>query len=148
AVDFKAGQGIDRAQVRLKWLRGVAELARFTGQIDLEQYRHGFSRLLGALADFLGGMQAVHAFNHLQKFDRIAALVGLQMPDEMPAQFAGAQRNFSLCFLDFILADEDEAKLCGLVDDLRWLPFRDGEERDGVRVASGTLAGGANALLN
>ena len=70
------------------------------------------------------------------------------MADEMPAQLAGAQRNFRLRLLHLIFAEQHQAEFAGGADDFRRLRFGDGQQRDGIRLAVAAVARGANPLLN
>jgi hypothetical protein len=147
-VDFEAGQGVDPVQLGGQFVGVIPEFAGLAREIHFEQNGHGPAGLVGAFADFLRDMQAVHALNGCKKFDGIAAFVGLQMADEMPAHVARAQGDFRPGLLDFILAEEGEAEPGGFRHDLRRLAFGDREQGHGGGVAPGAVAGGANALLN
>jgi hypothetical protein len=147
-VDLKSREGIDLLQLCFQLVWPITKFARFARKIDLQKYRHRLRSLFGAFADFLRDVKAVHALNHFEQFHGIAAFIGLQMSNEMPAQLAGARGNFCFGLLDFVLTEQRETEPPRFTHNLGRLPFGYSEEHDGGRVAVRPLARGANALLN
>ena len=68
------------------------------------------------------------------------------MADEMPAQFARAQRDFRFRLLHLVFAEKNLAAISRGLDGLRWMSFGNRQQRDGIRVAPGAFARRANAL--
>jgi hypothetical protein len=70
------------------------------------------------------------------------------MADHVPLQARGASPNFYGCFLDFVLAENAQAKRGGLPDSVGGLSFAHGKQENGRRIASGASAGSRDPLLD
>ncbi len=66
----------------------------------------------------------------------------------MPAQFARAQRNFCPGLLHLVLAEKNLAEPGRRRHDFRRLALGHRQQGDGIRVAPGAFARGANPLLD
>jgi len=77
--------------------------------------------------------------------DGVAAFIGLEVADHVPAQMAGALADFGPGFLHAVFTEQSQAKSGGGADGGRRLAFADGEERDGFGSATGAETGGVDA---
>jgi hypothetical protein len=148
AVDFDFAEGIDFGKVGEQLGGRVAELAGFAGDVYLDEDGHGFGGFAGPLVNFAGEVEAVHALDHFEEVDGVAAFVGLEMADHVPAQMAGALADFGPGFLHAVFAEESQAEAGGGAHGGRRLTFADGQERDGFGSATGSEAGGGDALAD
>ena len=125
--------------------RREAEFARFPGHVDLQQH-------LGALA-ILGRhplnlsrqVERVEAVKQLEEREGRANLILLQVPNEVPMQPGGQQRNFRARLLNPALAKDGLTRIGGLAHGLGRMRLGDGDQFDHRGIASrrgGTLVNG------
>ena len=146
AVNFELLQRINLLEFRQQSLRRITKLAGFARNVHFEEDGHGLGGLGGAFIDFRCQRQTVHALDHGEEMDGVAAFVGLQVADHMPAQLAGALADFDFGFLHAIFAEESNTEVGGGADGFGRLAFADGLEGDGFGQATGALAGSGEAL--
>ena len=76
----------------------------------------------------------------VENFSRLLRFVGLQMPDHLPAQSAGAKRNFRLRLLHFVFAKQRQAEPGRFIHNFRRLAFCHREQGNRVHIACGAPA--------
>ncbi len=148
SVDLEASQGVEGGKFGEKLGRVVAELRRFTRDVDLNQDPQGARGGFRAAVKFLGETQAVDALDHLERLDRVAGFVGLEVADEMPAEVRGALGDLRARLLDAVLAEERDTKVGDRPDRFRRVVLAHGHEFHGRGIASGAIAGVADAALD
>src|SRR5262249_10523801 len=84
----------------------------------------------------------VDAFDHIEDRQGVAHLVGLQRPDQVQGElgkFLAQRRILRLRLLDPILAEKPMARRQRLPHGLSWMGLADGDQRDALRRAPGSL---------
>src|SRR5437870_4037417 len=131
---------------QLFWLE--PKLRCFSGHIYFQQHGVSLGLFLRPFVEFLRQRQAVNTFDHLEQGHGVAAFVGLQVADQMPAQMAGALLDFGFGLLHPALTEDGLSKHGSGANSLRGLPLAHCHYEDGTRVASGAPASSLNPLVN
>ena len=123
-----------------------AEFGVIAGDVDLEETAGGEIEFGGDAAEVAGEVEGIERVEEVGEREDFADFVGLEVPDEVPVEGGGEERDFGEGFLDAAFAEDGLAGGDGGGDGVRGEGFGDRAERDGVRGAAGEEGGGGEAF--
>ena len=105
AVNFQSLEVVEDSQFFERFIGVKSVFAGFAGNIDFEKHGDCFGEFFAGVVEGLGDSFAVDAVDPLRDSGGFAAFVGLQMPNEVPAQMARTLRCFLFEFLNFAFSE-------------------------------------------
>jgi len=131
------------------WFGGVgveAEFGVIAGDVDLEETACGEIEFGGDAAEVACEVEGIERVDEVGEREDFADFVGLEVPDEVPVEGGGEERDFGEGFLDAAFAEDGLAGGDGGGDGFWREGFGDGAERDGVGSAAGEEGCGGEAF--
>src|SRR5262245_38562051 len=145
SFEFQTWEFADLFAERKDFVGRGACFGFLAAEVDFDEDRQSLAGSRGEAVEPFGKFEVVYGMHGVEEFDREPRLVRLQMPDQVPLNFAlGADRaefgNFGGGLLDAAFTERADARFNGLADARGRDGLADGDERNFGSLAAGALA--------